>query len=208
MKDLTSRTVDVYKQTSWDGDELKRLITDACMKVYVEENVVVYPEPDNVFRALKMPTEPKVIIVGQDPYHNGNADGLAFSCKEKVSPSLRVILKSLELPYENGKPYTLEHWQEAGIVLLNTALTVEESKPKSHSDMWRLVTTKMIEGICTLYPDVIVMRWGKDAQSIPLPENITTLDTCHPMATIYGKHEFNPQWEKLPKQVFDKIQNQ
>lgn len=136
------------------------------------EEVRVFPEEKNVFRALELtPFESvKVVILGQDPYHGfGQAHGLSFSVQKgtPLPPSLRNIYKELqedlggELPTEGD----LSHWAKQGVLLLNTVLTVEEGNANSHKGMgWERLTNRLIESLNELNHPVIFILWGKPAQ--------------------------------------------
>ena len=136
------------------------------------EEVSVFPEEKNVFRALELtPFESvKVVILGQDPYHGfGQAHGLSFSVKKgtPLPPSLKNIYKELqediggELPTEGD----LSHWAKQGVLLLNTVLTVEEGNANSHKGMgWERLTNRLIESLNELNHPVIFILWGKPAQ--------------------------------------------
>ena len=136
------------------------------------EEVRVFPEEKNVFRALELtPFESvKVVILGQDPYHGfGQAHGLSFSVQKgtPLPPSLKNIYKELqedfggELPTEGD----LTHWAKQGVLLLNTVLTVEEGNANSHKGMgWERLTNRLIESLNELNHPVIFILWGKPAQ--------------------------------------------
>lgn len=136
------------------------------------EEVRVFPEENDVFRALELtPFESvKVVILGQDPYHGfGQAHGLSFSVQKGIPlpPSLRNIYKELqedlggELPTEGD----LSHWAKQGVLLLNTVLTVEEGNANSHKGMgWETLTNRLIESLNELNHPVIFILWGKPAQ--------------------------------------------
>lgn len=136
------------------------------------DEVRVFPEEKNVFRALELaPFESvKVVILGQDPYHGfGQAHGLSFSVQKgtPLPPSLRNIYKELqedlggELPTEGD----LSHWAKQGVLLLNTVLTVEEGNANSHKGMgWETLTNRLIESLNELNHPVIFILWGKPAQ--------------------------------------------
>ena len=136
------------------------------------EEVSVFPEEKNVFRALELtPFESvKVVILGQDPYHGfGQAHGLSFSVQKGIPlpPSLKNIYKELqediggEFPTEGD----LSHWAKQGVLLLNTVLTVEEGNANSHKGMgWETLTNRLIESLNELKHPVIFILWGKPAQ--------------------------------------------
>ena len=136
------------------------------------EEVRVFPEEKNVFRALELtPFESvKVVILGQDPYHGfGQAHGLSFSVQKGISlpPSLKNIYKELQEDIGGGLPTEgdLSHWAKQGVLLLNTVLTVEEGNANSHKGMgWERLTNRLIESLNELNHPVIFILWGKPAQ--------------------------------------------
>ena len=137
-------------------------------------NCIYYPQKENIFRVFKMPLNKiKVVILGQDPYHGpGQANGLAFAVNENIliPPSLKII--SQEIDKEDGAMHDsllnewreLEHWEQQGVFLLNTALTVESTKPGSHIIYWEEFISKVITFIASNQP-CIWLLWGKKAQS-------------------------------------------
>ena len=136
------------------------------------EEVRVFPEENDVFRALELtPFESvKVVILGQDPYHGfGQAHGLSFSVQKGISlpPSLKNIYKELQEDIGGGLPTEgdLSHWAKQGVLLLNTVLTVEEGNANSHKGMgWERLTNRLIESLNELNHPVIFILWGKPAQ--------------------------------------------
>jgi len=137
-------------------------------------NCVYYPHKENIFRVFRMPLNKiKVVILGQDPYHGpGQANGLAFAVNENIStpPSLGIIARELsdeglKDSHNYDTPWkTLGHWEEQGIFLLNTALTVESTKPGSHLIYWNEFVSQVIKFIAINNP-CIWLLWGKKAQS-------------------------------------------
>lgn len=134
---------------------------------------IIYPKQKDIFNALKFtPFESvKVVILGQDPYHNPNqAHGLSFSVKKSVPPppSLKNIFK--EIHNDLGLPYSkhgcLEKWAKQGVLLLNTVLTVEARKPQSHAHIgWQQFTDKVIESLNQHPKSIVFLLWGSYAQS-------------------------------------------
>ena len=119
-------------------------------------NVPIEPSPERVFSCFKHTKAEnlKVVILGQDPYFDGSATGLAFanSADRKVlSPSLKVIKDSvLSLVDSKESPIfdtTLESWAEQGILLLNSALTVRRGEPGSHMKAWRPFIERLLVAI-------------------------------------------------------------
>lgn len=132
----------------------------------------IYPAKQDWFRALHLtaPTQVRVVILGQDPYHGaGQAHGLAFSVNEDcaVPPSLRNIYKELarDLGIAARAHGNLEHWARQGVLLLNTVLTVEDAKPASHQGKgWEEITDRIIETVAAQNSPTVFMLWGAHAQ--------------------------------------------
>jgi uracil-DNA glycosylase len=138
----------------------------------LSEGAVVYP-PDPL-RALALTPlhKVRVVILGQDPYHGpSQAEGLAFSVAPgvKTPPSLRNIFKELQreallsaLP-ANG---SLKAWAEAGVLLLNTSLTVEDGQPASHAKRgWEVFTDSILATVAAEAPACVYLLWGAHAQA-------------------------------------------
>ena len=133
----------------------------------------IYPKEYEVFNALRYTDykDIKVVIIGQDPYHEVNqAEGLAFSVSNlsKKPPSLQNIFKELEsdlkIPFPEHN--SLKPWTKEGVMLLNTVLTVEEHKPTSHKDKgWEIFTDRIIELINEKTTPVVFILWGSFARS-------------------------------------------
>lgn len=134
----------------------------------------VFPSYDKIFNAFRKTSfdELKVVILGQDPYHGvGQAQGLSFSTPKEIKnpPSMQNILK--EIKEDLGKKSScldgdLTPWAEEGVLLLNTILTVEESKPKSHHKLgWEIFTDNIIKYISANCEDIIFLLWGSPAIS-------------------------------------------
>nr|WP_317125026.1 uracil-DNA glycosylase [Kaistella daneshvariae] len=134
-------------------------------------SVTVFPPKSQIFRALELTPfdEVKVVIIGQDPYHNDNqANGLSFSVAEDVSapPSLKNIFTELksDLGIERQKK-DLEDWAKQGVLLLNSSLTVRAHSPNSHKDLgWDRFTNFIIEELSDEKENVVFVLWGAFAQ--------------------------------------------
>lgn len=134
--------------------------------------VPVYPASDEIFTAFHLtPLEQvKVVILGQDPYHNdGQAHGLCFSVKPDVDipPSLVNIYQELHedcgcyLP-NNGY---LEKWAKQGVLLLNTVLTVRAHQANSHRGIgWEEFTDAAIRILDEQDRPMVFLLWGRPAQ--------------------------------------------
>lgn len=132
----------------------------------------IFPPQDQILRAFQLCDfrKVKVVILGQDPYHGfGQAHGMAFSVNKgiKLPPSLVNIFKEIqrEMGGEMPRNGDLTAWAEQGVLLLNTILTVEESKPLSHQDLgWQTFTNKCIQWLNKHSEGLAFMLWGSHAQ--------------------------------------------
>lgn len=144
------------------------------------KNKTIYPKPENVFNALNLVSfnDVKVVIIGQDPYHNPNqAHGLSFSVEKDINlpPSLQNIFK--EIINDVGGTYpkdgNLTYLAKQGVLLLNSVLTVEQNAPNSHKNMgWEKITKKIISLLNERTKPVIFLAWGSNAKA--LVSNINT----------------------------------
>ena len=144
-------------------------------------NTVVYPPADDIFNAFHfIPlSKVKVLILGQDPYHNVHqAHGLCFSVlpdQPEIPPSLQNIYKEInddigcEIP-NNGY---LKKWADQGVLMLNTVLTVRAHQANSHKGMgWEKFTDAVIQAVNEQDRPIVYLLWGKPAQSkIPMLNN-------------------------------------
>ncbi|QCI19760.1 uracil-DNA glycosylase [Buchnera aphidicola (Brevicoryne brassicae)] len=134
---------------------------------------IIYPKQKDIFNAFLLTdfAKIKVVILGQDPYfcHN-QAHGLSFSVPYNctIPPSLKNIYKELNSDFKKKHIFNhgcLENWANQGVFLLNTSLTVESKKPKSHSNIgWDIFTDKVISVISLYKNSIVFLLWGHDAQ--------------------------------------------
>lgn len=159
------------------GEEFSKQYMVDLSKIITEKRktITIYPESETVFRVFDTlsPRKIKVVILGQDPYHDGSADGYAFSNsrnKHSVSPSLRNIFKELINEYEALDPFIetdpdLKRWVDQGVFLCNTILTVEKGKPLSHSGLgWEEFTQTWLKKLSENYKHTVYMLWGSGAK--------------------------------------------
>ncbi len=155
------------------------------------ETKTVYPPRDEVFNAFKLTPlkDVKVVILGQDPYHEaGQAHGLCFSTPEgrPIPRSLKNIFKEIQSEYGYDIPESgcLESWARQGVFLLNTVLTVREGEANSHSDCgWQIFTDRVIEILNEQTQPIVFLLWGKQAEKkkeLLDNENHLVLITSHP----------------------------
>ena len=154
-------------------------------------NKVIYPEPKYIYTALKLTSfaDCKVVILGQDPYHEPNqAHGLAFSVGKNVDipPSLINIYKELHddlgiIPPNHG--YLLD-WAKQGVLLLNAVLTVRAHAANSHKGKgWENLTDTIIKKLNDKQDPIVFILWGANARSkkqfITNPKHLI-IESVHP----------------------------
>ena len=133
----------------------------------------IYPEMENIFSALNAVKfeDVKVVIIGQDPYHEPNqAHGLAFSVQDgvEIPPSLVNIFKEIEgdLGITCEKSGNLTRWAKQGVLLLNTSLTVRRAQANSHRGKgWEVFTQKIIDLLSARADPMVFLLWGSNAQA-------------------------------------------
>ena len=150
-------------------DELNNMIKEIDEQRLTK---TIYPPKEQAFRVFDLPLKDiKVVILGQDPYHNPDqACGLSFSVNDGVPlpKSLINIYKELhdDLGIKPAKTGNLESWFKQGVFLLNAVLTVEKNSPASHSKMgWENFTDYIIENISEKNENVVFVLWGTYARS-------------------------------------------
>lgn len=150
--------------------EYYKKLHDEVEKRY--QTTTVFPAKENIFKAFSLTKldNLKVVILGQDPYHGaGQAQGLAFSTPSDIKnpPSMVNILK--EINDDLGRASICEDgdltsWAKDGVLLINTILTVEESKPKSHHKLgWEIFTDNIIKYISENCEGIVFILWGAPA---------------------------------------------
>lgn len=153
---------------SWNEILNKHNYSDILEKINLlketNTNVQIFPKEEDIFKCFQYFNikETKVVILGQDPYHKKNqANGLCFGSNYKQPPSLKNIAAELSGNLNiNLQDYTLTSWAEQGVLLLNTALTVEEKKPGSHIKLWNKFTSSIIDELNNLDESIIFVAWG------------------------------------------------
>ncbi len=169
MNNIKSSWLEVLK------DEFNKNYYKELMQFVIDEydKGVVYPLKENIYKALELTdlNDVKVVILGQDPYHNINqAHGLSFSVlpsQPVLPPSLKNIFKEIHDDmgcYIPNNGY-LEKWAKEGVLLLNTVLTVREHEANSHKDKgWEIFTDSIIEILNKQDRPIVYMLWGGPAQ--------------------------------------------
>lgn len=156
------------------------------------QKTTVYPKHEDIFKAFKLvkPYDVKVVILGQDPYHQpGQAMGLAFSVPTGVKPppSLVNIFKEIEndslgpIDFANGD---LSYLAKQGVLLLNTILTVEMGKPLSHNiSEYHSFVSKVFEYLSSLNQPIVYLLWGNNAHTFAsyiTGKKALIIQTTHP----------------------------
>lgn len=214
---------DVSLEASWE-ENLRGEIEEPYFAELVEklnseyENEVCYPSKGLIFNAFNLCPFDKVrvVILGQDPYYNGQAMGLSFSVPDEVKlpPSLRKIYKEIGEDLCKPKPESgdLTRWAEQGVLLLNTTLTVRAGTANSHKDLgWREFTDAVIKALSEHREHIVFMLWGNDAKEkkrLIDTERHCIIESYHPAAGQrykFKKHQFTCCNAYLKQQGLDEI---
>lgn len=164
------------------------------LRAFLDEeykNKVVYPIPQYIYAALKLTSykDTKVVILGQDPYHEpGQAHGLAFSVNKgiEIPPSLLNIYKEMKDDINTFIPNNgyLVSWAKQGVLLLNAVLTVEAHKANSHKNKgWENITDTIIQRLNEKNEPIVFILWGRNARDkkkyITNPKHLI-IESAHP----------------------------
>ncbi|MCQ2059633.1 MAG: uracil-DNA glycosylase [Bacteroidaceae bacterium] len=191
-------------QPEFDSPYFERL-TSFVKQEYATSTI--YPPGNKIFNAFDLCpfNKVKVVIIGQDPYHEPNqACGLCFSVTDNVQqpPSLKNIFK--ELHNDIGKPIPesgdLTHWARQGVLLLNATLTVRAHQAGSHQGKgWEEFTDAVIKKLATERTGLVFILWGAYAQKkgafIDRSKHLV-LQSAHPSPLsayngFFGCHHFS-----------------
>ena len=211
--------MDVKIEQSWksvlhdefEKDYFKKL-TDFVRGEYLSGKTI-YPEPKNIFNAFNLCAfdNVKVVIIGQDPYHEpGQAHGLCFSVQSGVDfpPSLQNIYKEIEsdIGHKSITNGDLTDWARQGVLLLNSTLTVRAHDAASHAGHgWEQFTDAVINAVAKNKKHIVYMLWGsfaqKKAEIVNKNENLV-LTSAHPSPLsayrgFFGNHHFSRANEYL-----------
>jgi uracil-DNA glycosylase len=194
--------------------ELTDFVRDEYNK-WANGGPAVYPKPAEIFNAFNLCplTQVKVVIIGQDPYHQpGQAHGLCFSVRDGIQypPSLQNIYK--EIATDMGRPSVtrgdLTKWAEQGVLLLNSSLTVQANVAASHAGKgWEQFTDAAIRAL-SARSGIVYILWGSYAQrkaEIVNPGENLVLKSVHPSPLsasrgFFGNRHFSRANEYLAEQ--------
>ena len=210
--------MDVKIEQSWKNALSAEFDKDYFIKLtnFVRDEYMsgkqIFPAAKNIFNAFNLcPLDKvKVVIIGQDPYHEpGQAHGLCFSVlpPTPIPPSLQNIYKEIES--DIGRPSSthgdLTHWADQGVLLLNATLTVRAHAAASHAGMgWEQFTDAVIAA-CSARENIVYMLWGsyaqRKAQIVDANRNLI-LKSVHPSPLsayhgFFGNHHFSRANEYL-----------
>lgn len=207
--DIEDRWYEVLKQefdSAYFAD-IKRFLIEE------KRQHVVYPPSPLIFNAFNLTPfdDVKVVILGQDPYHNiGQAHGLAFSVPDGIQkpPSLQNIFKELNQDLGMQIPATgnLEKWAKEGVLLLNASLTVRANMAASHAKIgWQRFTDAAIKALSDKKQNLVFILWGNYAiakENLIDHEKHLILKTVHPSPLsasrgFFGCHHFSKTNEYL-----------
>lgn len=216
----------VQFNNSWDillKDEFEKPYYLNLRKFLANEykTQTIYPNMNDIFNALKYTDyqNVKVVILGQDPYHQPNqAHGLCFSVKKGVNPppSLQNMYKEIHAEYGYPIPNhgELTYWAEQGVLMLNTVLTVRESQPNSHKGMgWEIFTDDIISLLNQRPEPMVFLLWGANARAktklITNPAHLV-LCSAHPSPLsayngFFGNNHFKKANEFLKRNGMTEI---
>lgn len=207
----------VHLNNSWDEilqDEFKKDYYLKLRQFLKSEYATrtIYPSMNNIFNALKLVSfeDVKVVILGQDPYHEPHqAHGLAFSVEEGVDlpRSLQNIYTEIhnELNIVMPTSGNLTSWAKQGVLLLNTVLTVRRGAADSHKGRgWENFTDAVIKKLNERDKPVIFVLWGDNAKAkIPLITNTKhyILKAAHPSPLSASKGFFGCNHFKMINEI-------
>lgn len=175
-----------FKTQNWD------LLNSFIGKEYSDKDKKVFPEEKDIFKAFNLTpfSKVKVIILGQDPYHNDDqAEGLSFSVPNGLilPPSLKNIYKEIESDLHIKKDFTdgnLTKLAEQGVFLLNSTLTVIAHSPASHQNKgWEDFTDYVIKKLSEDKEELVFILWGNYAKSKKVlidTDKHLVLESVHP----------------------------
>lgn len=174
----------------------------------------ICPKKENVFNAFKLCSlsDCVAVFLGQDPYpQKGVATGILFGnsaeTREKdLSPSLKVIKESaIDFTKTHNYPIefdnTLESWAKQGILMINSALTVETEKIGSHTNLWRPFISQLLKSLSEYQTGIVYVLFGKQAQTFePYISKVNNLILKENHPAYYARVN-----QRMPSDVFVEV---
>lgn len=218
--------MDVRIEQSW-----KEVLKDEFDKPYFgqlvsflhkekEAGVTIYPPGPKIFNAFALTPfdSVKVVIIGQDPYHNpGQAEGLSFSVPDGVTPPPSLVNIYKEISDDLGTPLrqggSLRDWAGQGVFLLNAVLTVRAGQPTSHSRIgWQTFTDAVIRTLSDRRNGLVFLLWGNYARGkreLIDTSRHTVFEAAHPSplarGAFFGCRHFSKTNEVLVREGLSPI---
>lgn len=196
------------------GDWMKVIDKQELIKVINKLNQMTNytPPMKNIFRAFELCkyNDLKILFIGQDPFpQKGVATGILFGNKletneEHLSPSLKIVKEAainFEIPHNSIIfDQTLESWAKQGILMINSALTVEIGKVGSHTMLWRGFISKLIKKLSEYDTGIIYVLFGEQAKTFKpyIGKNNIILEEKHP--AYYARTN-----SRMPSTIFYEI---
>lgn len=210
ISEIQKKLVETINHTDWYGllnhfitkSEFQEILEKLVFEV--EEGKRFVPKIKNTLNAFKECSfkDLKVVVIGQDPYPwlyknhpDGTvADGLAFSCGNsmKIQPSLEYIYNAMGKEPDDRNP-DLKYLANQGVLLLNSAFTVEVNKPGTHYHIWKPFMNIILDTICYNKSGIVFILLGKVAQQFEdmITEDNLILKASHPASAGYNKGVWN-----------------
>ena len=199
------------------GDWLRVIDKQELFKVVNEVNTLYKtqscePAYKNIFKAFNITpyNDLKLVSIGQDPYPQHNVStGICFANQKsvvKLSPSLEILKEAIidfEVPHNliTFDP-TLEEVSKQGVLLLNSALTVQTEKPGSHNYLWRPFISSLLSNLSAINPGLVYILWGNTAKSLDSFINKNNIVYKMPHPAYYARTN-----TRIPHSFFVELNN-
>ena len=212
LEDVKLKLFEKLKPSGWDkvfksfifSSDFDEILTNLWNLTTIDKRFT--PPIKDIFRAFEeCPYDKlKVIIMTSDPYPQlGIADGIAFSCSktDNLQASLRYIFKELNGSQWDSLDPDLKRWSNQGVLLLNTALTVQVSKLGSHYEIWKPFTAYLLDWLNNFNTGLVYVYMGKKVEdwSELTNDNNHKFFVKHPASAAYN----NSNWDN--DNLFNKI---
>jgi len=208
IKDIHPKWLHILNSPTKSGETLVDIL-DRTIESIVKLGGTLCPDsPDKILRCLQLdPDLIKVVIIGQDPYPEPNVStGLAFACESKFRPSLEILLRELRndlddqtIGVETDFDGSLLHWEQQGVLLLNSSLSCNAFKPGSHTKLWEDFIVSLLSVLNDFkitrpeMTSIVFVFLGKQAQLFEVEINEKLhykIMRYHPAAETYGSNKF------------------
>lgn len=187
---------------------------DRILRKLSASNRVICPQLQNVYRAFRLCplNNLRVVILGQDPYPNKMATGIAFAnpkdtAEKDYSPSLEVLKESVinyTIPHRTTTfDPSLEKWEAQGVLMLNSALSCEVGRVGSHSLLWRPFIVSLLTKLSQYHTGLVYLLMGTQAQSLESYIN----RQCNHVIRIRHPSWYARQRQRMPSDIWQEINN-